>query len=299
MARKKLTGAKYDDVLERNAGVCCVCKRRGIGVHVHHIDHDPSNNDPRNLAVLCVQEHDAHHRPNRYPALNHLDLGVDAIQQHKRDWEGFVAEARQPHPAVLAVANVYGSQEQLHSARLLFQRANGTVVLERQYHLLDGPASRWPDWMLEEVKWLGDGVALTMINEPLPVEHCPCCGKGLCNVLNPNVAKRLTAPDWDQKSSGSIYVNPHQSSLAIHVAYGGEGLITASLHLCNGSLHLVADGIDERVPLSRRPSIRTQATSVVDSFLRAWRPGRLFIGTGDPDKPQLIDRLRLPRCWER
>jgi hypothetical protein len=31
------------------------------GKHVHHLDHDRSNNDPANLAVLTISEHMEHH----------------------------------------------------------------------------------------------------------------------------------------------------------------------------------------------------------------------------------------------
>ncbi len=36
---------------------CCVCRERGKAVQVHHIDEDPSNNTPANLAVLCLECH--------------------------------------------------------------------------------------------------------------------------------------------------------------------------------------------------------------------------------------------------
>ncbi len=32
-----------------------------VGSHVHHIDHDPLNNDPSNLAVLSVEDHTSYH----------------------------------------------------------------------------------------------------------------------------------------------------------------------------------------------------------------------------------------------
>jgi len=67
--------------MDRNAGVCCVCKQRWIGVQLHHIDGDHSNTIDENLAVLCVKDHDAHHRPKCYRNLNHIaqaiQLGVD------------------------------------------------------------------------------------------------------------------------------------------------------------------------------------------------------------------------------
>src|SRR5262249_16956080 len=42
----------------RSDRTCCVCRERGKPVQIHHIDEDPSNNDPDNLAVLCVHCHD-------------------------------------------------------------------------------------------------------------------------------------------------------------------------------------------------------------------------------------------------
>lgn len=37
---------------------CCVCTERGKRVQIHHIDENPANNDPVNLAVLCFDCHD-------------------------------------------------------------------------------------------------------------------------------------------------------------------------------------------------------------------------------------------------
>jgi hypothetical protein len=36
---------------------CCVCRERGKATQIHHIDEDPSNNAPVNLAVLCLECH--------------------------------------------------------------------------------------------------------------------------------------------------------------------------------------------------------------------------------------------------
>src|SRR6476659_9458977 len=49
-----------------NASRCCVCKRSGIGLHLHHINGNPSDTVDENLAVLCVEDHDRHHRPSSY-----------------------------------------------------------------------------------------------------------------------------------------------------------------------------------------------------------------------------------------
>jgi len=46
------------DVLFLHDHTCCVCREHGLSVQIHHIDDDPSNNAPENLAVLCLQDHD-------------------------------------------------------------------------------------------------------------------------------------------------------------------------------------------------------------------------------------------------
>src|SRR5437588_9836570 len=129
--RKELSKTKKASLRALNAGVCCVCKRRDIGINFHHIDHNPANNDLANIAVLCVQDHDAHHRPSEYTPMNHIEIGVDEIRAYKQEWEGFVNEAKQKHPNILAVVNAYGNYEQVHSVRLLFQNATGHIFLER------------------------------------------------------------------------------------------------------------------------------------------------------------------------
>jgi hypothetical protein len=37
---------------------CCVCHVSGRPVQIHHVDDDPANNEPSNLAVLCLECHD-------------------------------------------------------------------------------------------------------------------------------------------------------------------------------------------------------------------------------------------------
>jgi hypothetical protein len=45
-------------VLYEHDRTCCVCNQQGLAVQIHHIDEDPSNNDPDNLVVLCLQHHE-------------------------------------------------------------------------------------------------------------------------------------------------------------------------------------------------------------------------------------------------
>jgi len=46
------------DVMFRHDRTCCVCNRPGRPVQIHHIDEDPSNHNPQNLAVLCLEDHE-------------------------------------------------------------------------------------------------------------------------------------------------------------------------------------------------------------------------------------------------
>src|SRR5205085_2954801 len=191
--RKELSKTKKATLRMLNADVCCVCKRHDIGMNFHHIDHNPSNNDLANIAVLCVQDHDAHHRPSEYAPMNHSELRVDEIRAYKQEWEGFVNEAKQTRPNILAVLNVYGTYEQIHSFRLLFQNSEGHIFLERLYHILDEPLDKGVDRCMSELEWLGPNITLALVDAPLPVEYCPCCEKSLANKVNLDVAEKILA----------------------------------------------------------------------------------------------------------
>jgi hypothetical protein len=44
-------------VLVASDHTCCKCEERGQPVQIHHIDENPANNSPSNLAVLCLHCH--------------------------------------------------------------------------------------------------------------------------------------------------------------------------------------------------------------------------------------------------
>lgn len=296
--RKDPTPKQKEKLLSMNAGVCCVCKTRGQGVNFHHIDGDNINTVFENIAVLCVKDHDAHHRPQVYTELNHLELGAKEILEYKREWEVFVKEAQKEKPKMLAVINIYGTEESIHSMRLIFQTIESKTIVERLYHLLTGPPESWIDSAIDEVCWHGSNIPLVIVNKLLPIEYCPCCCKSLANVINSNVAKRITASNWEQNSICSIYINSLQPSLAIILFYEKEVLLTASLHKCGEHLHFICDNFEERVPIKKSSSVRTQATKILSKVLDEWHPAQVLIGTGDENNPEIIDNLNLPRIWE-
>ena len=46
------------EILFSSDRTCCVCRQPGKSFQLHHIDENPANNDPQNIAVLCLQCHD-------------------------------------------------------------------------------------------------------------------------------------------------------------------------------------------------------------------------------------------------
>jgi hypothetical protein len=56
-ARLSIPSDVAADVMFASDSTCCVCRERGKAVQLHHIDEDPSNNAPDNIAVLCLECH--------------------------------------------------------------------------------------------------------------------------------------------------------------------------------------------------------------------------------------------------
>lgn len=301
MKRKNPTDTQKQRLLKANAFRCCVCKRPNIGVNFHHIDVNSSNTVDENLAVLCVEDHDAHHRPAKYhQKFRHLDLDSKEILRLKNSWESFVLEAMKPDPQLLATLSCFGTESLIHSLQLVLQWPDERIEHKKSYHLLDGGLDRLTDEVFQELKSIGPGIKLTVIDKPLPVEHCPCCGSGYSRTIKPAVVARLTDPNWKTESCCSIYINPAGASLAMHFSLGKQQLMSASLHLCRGKhLHYNAESIDERIPITRKPSVRSQATKVIKHILSEWEPAHVFIGTGNPDSPELISEIILPDIWEK
>jgi hypothetical protein len=76
-------------------------------------------------------------------------------------------------------------------------------------------------------------------------------------------------------------------------------MVQGRLHLCQGRyLHYHSEGIDDRVPVQWKPNVRAQANRIVRTVLQEWKPAKVFIGTGNPDSPEIIGNLTLPNCWE-
>src|SRR5260370_17478654 len=78
------------DVLYRNDHTCCICNAPRKHVQIHHIDGDPSNNSPANLAVVCL---DCHSLVTGGHGLGrHYSAGE--VRRYKRAWEQVVLYRR-------------------------------------------------------------------------------------------------------------------------------------------------------------------------------------------------------------
>jgi hypothetical protein len=299
MSRINPTPPQRQRLIERNASRCCVCKRPSIGSHLHHIDGDSSNTVDENLAVLCVEDHDKHHRPGEYEP-RHLELGAGEILRLKTSWEAFLAEAKMPNPKVLATLSCYGTEGLIHSLQLVMQWPDERIEYVRSFHLLDGDMDRLTDDVFKELASIGPHVKMAVINRPLPVDHCPCCGTGVSRTMKPAVVARLTDPAWAIDSSCCIYINPAQPTIALVFFLGKQEVLSGSLHLCQGKyLHYHSEGVDDRVRVRPKPSVRTQARQIVNHVLKEWAPARTLIGTSDPGNPRIIPDLDLPLAWEK
>ncbi|MGQ9873426.1 hypothetical protein [Leptodesmis sp.] len=194
---------------------------------------------------------------------------------------------------------MYGTYAKVHSIQAVFQWADGRIEFECTYHQLDGPAEDCVDDLIAQFDWLGKGVKLLIIDKPLPVEYCPCCSSSLKRFLAENQYKRLFYKSWKTDSTCCIYINPKRPSLALTLFLNQEVIYQGALHLCGYSLHYTCSSFEERFPISKRPSIRTQATRIIQDIMNIWEPGHILIETGDRQNPYLIENFELPKCWEK
>jgi hypothetical protein len=78
------------DILVASNRTCCVCTEAKKPVQIHDIDEDPSNNDPANLAVLCLECH------NETQIKGGFGRKLEALQirRFKADWERRIRERK-------------------------------------------------------------------------------------------------------------------------------------------------------------------------------------------------------------
>lgn len=95
--RQIVPRAVADEILFRNKHVCCICREPGRDVVIHHIDGNPSNNGPGNLAVVC---HDCHSRVTGARGLGRAYTPSE-VRKYKRSSERQVLESRRVHRPIV------------------------------------------------------------------------------------------------------------------------------------------------------------------------------------------------------
>lgn len=81
---------------------CCICREKKA-VQIHHIDEDPANNDPKNLAVLCF---DCHHDTQIRGGFGRK-LDAEQVRLYRDDWLNQVRRRRM----IVAPAESVGSRD--------------------------------------------------------------------------------------------------------------------------------------------------------------------------------------------
>lgn len=71
---------------------CCVCRKKGKPIQLHHIDDAPSNNEIANLCVLCFDCH----RETQISGGFDRKLDADQITLYRDNWHKIVSQLRAP-----------------------------------------------------------------------------------------------------------------------------------------------------------------------------------------------------------
>jgi hypothetical protein len=77
-------------ILFKQDHTCCVCQIKGKPVQIHHIDEDPSNHAPENLALLCFECHEETHIRGGFGR----KLRAAEVVVYRDNWEKRVTERR-------------------------------------------------------------------------------------------------------------------------------------------------------------------------------------------------------------
>src|SRR6266704_3516431 len=114
--RVEIPRAIEAEVLVASDRTCCVCRVKGKSIQIHHIDDNPANNDPKNLAVLCLE---CHNDTQIWGGFGRK-LNADQIVLYRDDWVSQVAKTRAAHNRLSSTPTVaYEKQLQQQVVEML------------------------------------------------------------------------------------------------------------------------------------------------------------------------------------
>ena len=113
---------------------CCVCRTRGKPVQIHHIDDDPSNQDLRNLGVLCFDCH----RETQLRGGFDRKLDSDQVILYRDDWNRLVERRRSRETAAREASRARDKPdlELATSLAEIYREANAYDELAIHYDIL-------------------------------------------------------------------------------------------------------------------------------------------------------------------
>ncbi|HET7175977.1 MAG TPA: hypothetical protein VFK21_08185 [Gammaproteobacteria bacterium] len=113
-------------ILVASDSTCCKCEERGAPIQIHHIDENPSNNDPSNLAVLCIS---CHHETQISGGFGrHLSPSV--VRKYRDQWIGRVIKRRADADAILLKKASGGEQPIPQEEYKPLERADALAYIE-------------------------------------------------------------------------------------------------------------------------------------------------------------------------
>ncbi len=107
--RTKIPTEIATEILFLSDRTCCVCNIRGKNVQIHHIDENPSNNDIKNLSVLCLECH------NDTMIKGGFGRKLDANQviKYRNEWLERVQKRKEKADDIASIQSVTGSTENI------------------------------------------------------------------------------------------------------------------------------------------------------------------------------------------
>lgn len=88
--RSDIPSATADAAMFLSDRTCCVCRAPDKAVQIHHIDENPANHDPANLAVLCLHCHQKTQLRGGFDR----KLNAGQIKLYRDDWHAVVVTRR-------------------------------------------------------------------------------------------------------------------------------------------------------------------------------------------------------------
>jgi len=156
-------------VLFEQDHTCCMCRERGLPTQIHHIDDDPSNNNPENLAVLCLTHHNETQvkggfatKTDAMIVTRYRDDWINRVKQRRDDADklavgrmsgtlrnaGTGASSYRPFPSTDALIGYINGLPEIRrglmaAAQPRWDTGNTTDMRQGNYDVIDGLAQVW------------------------------------------------------------------------------------------------------------------------------------------------------------